>query len=160
MQLGLDVPEMSLRNYMENILGPSHQTVWELKHLIPMDEMWPPGDIKSTVLLHCTCTCVNSGGPNKNGRTSITSPALSSLLTSLTTARNVMYNTHSPRMPTQWVEWMDKPLLHQHDKINTLKESCFSVTLKAKRAQKTRHLWNTRYKIHWWDAWKGFFLSF
>lgn len=69
-----------------------------------------------------------------------------------------MYNTHPPRAPTRWVEWMDKPLLHQHDKINTLKESCFSVTLKAKRAQKRRHLWNTIYKIHWWDAWKGFFL--
>ena len=31
------------------------------------------------------------GGPNKNGRTSIASPALSSLLTGLTTARNVQY---------------------------------------------------------------------
>ena len=76
---------------MENISGPSHQMVWELKHLIPMDEMWPPGDIKSTVLSHCTSTWVNLGGPNKNGRTSITSPTLSSLLTSLTTAKNVQY---------------------------------------------------------------------
>lgn len=138
--LGLNASEIWLRNY----ISQNHHTSWygsrSTSPLTKRDSLGTLTPPYFQLVLACGSIQVNQG---KNGRTSITSPTLSSSLTSLSTARSVQYpSSYSQDSPefslSLRAKRMDEP--PQHDKINTLKDSCCSATLKAKRAQGKRHL--------------------
>lgn len=94
-QLGLNPPEISLRNCVECISELSHQMVSELKHPIPINRVWPLGDINSTAFPGWTCLWVNSGGRSQKRKASKTSTALSSSPNSLSIAGSTHYPSSS-----------------------------------------------------------------
>ena len=88
-QLGLNAPEIRLRNY----ISQNHHTRWYGSRstsclLTKRDSLGTLTPLYFQPVLACGSIQMDQG---KNSRTSITSPTLSSSLTSLSTARSVQY---------------------------------------------------------------------